>query len=199
MKKARSKIRKIDEKARKVVLPTGVKSVDYVLGGGLRLGSVYVIYGRFGAGKTTLAMQMLDGLARSGSRSTYVSDRPNVEICRRAQQQLGITSDLIAVSDDPTSWEKIETSVVVLDWPRALYCAKSIERTRKTAYVIVVQETKAGGLRGPVDGLQYADVVLWLGNVDRALGCWRDGKNRYADPSRCGIFVLGKDGKLEEA
>ncbi len=215
---------KIGKKQRSERLPTTVKDVDAVLGGGFVLGSVNLIAGQPGIGKSTLLMQLAALLSRQYS-VLYVSGEESLE-------QVGMRSSRIAPNDknvmlaSSTNSDDIaqtilngEHSVVVVDSIQTISCQNvssapgSVSQITNSTYlltqaakqtgttlILVGHVTKEGSIAGPKLLEHLVDVVLNLeGDRYGGFKVLRAIKNRYGSTAEVGIFDMTEKGLLPVA
>jgi DNA repair protein RadA/Sms len=201
-------------------LPTGWNEVDRVLGGGLVRGSVVLLGGEPGVGKSTLLLQLAGGIpapvvVASAEESTQ-------QVAMRAVRT-GVTSESIElVSDDDVDAivalvSETKPAVLIVDSIQTVGVAEipsapgSVAQVResaarlirlaKTTGVVVVMVghvTKEGGLAGPKILEHMVDVVLYMeGDPDRGLRVLRSNKNRFGATHTSGMFDMQGDGLVE--
>src|SRR5690348_14583243 len=175
---------RLDEAPR---LPTGVGELDRVLGGGLVPGSLVLLGGDPGIGKSTLLLQALDGLARAGRRVLYVSGEESVAQVAMRAERLGARSDGLLVLAE-TQIEKIleqaesaRPEVLAVDSVQTVHAAAlesvpgslgqvreaagrllSFAKTRHVPVILVGHVTKDGALAGPKTLEHVVDAVLYF-------------------------------------
>lgn len=201
-------------------LPTGVAELDRVLQGGLVPGSVTLVGGEPGIGKSTLLLQALVGLARSGQRCLYVTAEESAEQVRiRAERLDALAPDLWLVADTllPHIQGHLDTvapSVVVIDSIQTVSepqlssapgsvaqvreCAHRLVREAKdrgAAVLLVGHVTKEGGLAGPRVLEHLVDTVLsFEGERHHALRILRATKHRFGSTEGLGLFAMTDSG-----
>lgn len=204
--------------------PSGFAEVDRVLGGGVVRGSVILLGGDPGIGKSTLLLQVVDRMARQdGQQILYVSGEESPEQIKLRAERLGISAEgiqLLAATDVnqvQAALESLKPALVVIDSIQTMYdpafpsTPGSIVQVRESALriqrlakgmaipvVLVGHITKEGTVAGPRTLEHLVDVVLYLeGEVQHELRILRAVKNRFGDASETGIFAMGGSG-LEE-
>jgi DNA repair protein RadA/Sms len=204
-------------------LPTGWGEVDRVLGGGLVHGSVVLLGGEPGVGKSTLLLQMAGGLARVGASVVIASAEESAhQVAMRAERTGVAAPGVDLVSDDDVDaiialTREIEPSVLIVDSIQTVgvteipsapggvaqvrESAARLIRHAKTSGVVVVlvgHVTKEGGLAGPKILEHMVDVVLYLeGDPDRGFRVLRSNKNRFGATHVSGMFDMQGDGLVE--
>jgi DNA repair protein RadA/Sms len=197
--------------------PTSIDELDRVLGGGLVAGSVTLLGGEPGIGKSTLLLQLL---AASNEPTLYVSAEESPHQVRLRAERLDAMS--------PRLWLHAETSlphiidaiaetkpaVVVIDSIQAVAdpalssppgsvgqvrgCANrlvAIAKERNVAIVLVGHVTKEGALAGPRTLEHLVDTVLQFeGDRHHALRLLRASKHRFGPTNELGLFEMGESG-----
>jgi DNA repair protein RadA/Sms len=197
--------------------------VDRVLGGGLVRGSVVLLGGEPGVGKSTLLMQLAGGLGTLGARTLIASAEESVQQVVLRAQRLGVDTAAVdlAADDDVDAIialvEKSRPDLVVVDSiqtvgvPEILAAPGGVSQVRESAArlirlakttgiaaVLVGHVTKEGGLAGPKILEHMVDVVLYLeGDPDRGLRALRSTKNRFGATHLVGMFDMRSDGLAE--
>jgi len=201
---------------------TGLQELDRVLGGGLVAGSVVLIGGDPGIGKSTLLLQVLATL--SGElRALYVTGEESPEQISLRAGRLGVSaSDLMLVSE--TSVERIleaarheKPRVMVLDSIQTLYTETlqsapgSVAQVREsaaqlvrfakqtgTAMFLVGHVTKEGALAGPRVLEHMVDTVMYFeGDPGERYRMLRAVKNRFGAVNELGVFAMTGEGLKE--
>lgn len=200
-------------------LQTGMADVDTVLGGGLVPGSVSLIAGQPGIGKSTLLLQIAHELSAS-QRVLYVSGEESThQISLRAQRldtindKLELASSTIA-DDIAASVASDMYDVVIVDSIQTIACKDissaagnvsqitnstalltAAAKQTSTALVVVGHVTKEGNIAGPKVLEHLVDVVLQLeGDRYGGFKVLRAVKNRYGSTNEAGIFEMKDDG-----
>jgi DNA repair protein RadA/Sms len=205
-------------------LSTGIGELDRVLGGGVVPGSLVLIGGSPGIGKSTLTTMALANLAAAGRRTLYVSaEESAAQIKLRAERlpsahALGIPT--IAETDLATVLATLEherPEVCVIDSVQTLHSgglsgapgsvgqvrevAGEIMRVAKRhgiAVLLVGHVTKEGALAGPRVLEHLVDCVLQFeGERERTYRTLRALKNRFGSTSEAGVFEMRQDGLVE--
>ncbi|MGH9085689.1 MAG: DNA repair protein RadA [Acidimicrobiales bacterium] len=196
--------------------PTGVAELDRVLQGGLVPGSVTLIGGEPGIGKSTLLLQSLAGLATTGRRCLYVTAEESAQQVRRRAERLGaLPQDLWLVAETalPALLEHaaaVEPHVLAVDSIQTVFdpalasapgsvaqvreCAHRLVRASKElgmATILVGHVTKDGGLAGPRVLEHLVDTVLaFEGERHHALRLLRAAKHRFGSTDELGLFEM---------
>ena len=201
-------------------LPTTVKELDRVLGGGLVHGSVVLLGGPPGIGKSTLLLQACAGLAREGGEVLYASGEESVgQIANRAARLEAQHASLLLVSE--TRIEAIleatrarRPAALIVDSVQTVYSDQtdglpgnvgqiravtaqliSFAKTSGTPVIMVGHVTKDGQLAGPRLLEHMVDTVLAFdGDEERALRMLRSSKNRFGSTHELGVFEMTSEG-----
>jgi len=203
--------------------PTSWGEIDRVLGGGVVAGSVLLLGGEPGVGKSTLLLQMAGSLAGSGESVIIASAEESADQVAMRAGRLGIIDDLISlVSDDDVDAivalaERERPGLLIIDSIQTVgvpeisaapggvaqvrESAARLVRLAKTtgvAVVLVGHVTKDGGLAGPKMLEHMVDVVLYLeGDPDRGFRVLRSIKNRFGATHVSGMFDMRSEGLTE--
>ncbi len=204
-------------------LKSAIEELDRVLGGGLVPRSVILVGGDPGIGKSTLLMQALGKMARSGETVLYVSGEESAEQLKLRADRLGLRapSFLILVENQLEAiLERIEVSeagVIVLDSVQSVYgqsfeaqagsvsqvrlvAGRVLESIKKgsAACFLVGHVTKDGALAGPKVLEHMVDTVLYFeGERGHPYRILRAVKNRFGSASEIGVFEMGDAGLVE--
>jgi len=201
---------------------TGIAELDRVLGGGLVAGSVVLIGGDPGIGKSTLLLQMLGAIGRR-VRGLYVTGEESLAQVAARGQRLGISLDgLEALAE--TSIERIlgeasnsKPQVLIIDsiqtiWTEQLTAAPgSVSQVREsaarlvrfaketgTSVFLVGHVTKDGGIAGPRVLEHMVDAVLYFeGESGSRFRVLRAFKNRFGAVNELGVFAMSDKGLRE--
>lgn len=199
---------------------TGVGEFDRVLGGGLVPGSVTLLAGDPGVGKSTLLLTVAHHWARSGRRALYVSAEESAGQIRMRADRIGCSHDevyLAAVSDLHLVLEQIaavQPTLVVVDSVQTISTAEAdgvpggvtqvravtaaLTRAAKptgVALILVGHVTKDGAIAGPRSLEHLVDVVLHFeGDRHSGLRMVRGVKNRFGTADEVGCFLLHDSG-----
>jgi DNA repair protein RadA/Sms len=201
-------------------IETGIGELDRVLGGGVVPGSVVLIGGEPGIGKSTLCLQLALGVERHGRGVLYVTGEESLEQVRLRAARLGALGDgVLALAETRVEalakpWRDAEPALVLVDSIQTLRtervesapgsvaqvreCAALLAATAKThgtALVLVGHVTKEGTLAGPRVLEHLVDVVLsFEGERVHPFRLLRATKNRYGSTQEVGVFTMGERG-----
>ncbi len=196
-------------------MPTGIDEFDRVLGGGLVEGSVVLIGGDPGIGKSTLLLQALAHLS-AGREVLYVSGEESAPQVALRARRLGLAADglpllaEIALERIVATIETRRPAVVVIDSIQTLYseqlqsapgsvaqvreCAAQLTRMSKqlgVAVVMIGHVTKEGTLAGPRVLEHMVDTVLYFeGDTHSSFRLVRAFKNRFGAVNELGVFAM---------
>ena len=199
---------------------TGIDELDRVLGGGFVAGSVTVLGGEPGVGKSTLVLQMLASAAARGMTSLLVAAEESAEQVRRRAERLGAVVEgcyVLATTDLDVAISvagQLEPSILVVDSIQAVSdpacgsqagspsqvreCAGRLVRYAKSlgvACVLVGHVTKDGALAGPRTLEHLVDTVLsFEGDRHHSLRTLRASKHRYGPTGELGLFEMTGEG-----
>lgn len=201
-------------------LPTGIEEFDRVLGGGLVRGSLVLLGGEPGIGKSTLLLQAANALGSGGASVTYVCGEESPEQVGMRAGRLGARSSHVTLLPelDISLVESVvrneRPDVLVLDSIQTAYdpdltgapgsvgqvrsCTARLMRVAKDLGIttlIVGHVTKEGAIAGPRVLEHMVDAVLYFeGDRDHAFRIVRAVKNRFGSSSEIGIFEMGEGG-----
>ena len=202
---------------------TGMKELDRVLGGGVVAGSVILVGGDPGIGKSTLILQALSGLSRKYGKVLYVSGEESPEQIKIRAERLSINSEEIILLSE-TSLEavvhttsKLRPKAMVVDSIQTVYteelvsapgsvsqvrdCAAKLMLFAKRSDVpvfLVGHVTKEGAIAGPRVLEHIVDTVLYFeGDRGHSYRILRAIKNRFGSTNEIGIFEMSDSGLLE--
>jgi DNA repair protein RadA/Sms len=204
-------------------LETGIREFDRVLGGGLVPGSLVLIGGSPGIGKSTLTAMALGHLEAAGRRTLYVSGEESAaQISLRAARLPGRALDVpvLAETDLATVLATLEAErpeVCVVDSVQTLHASElsgapgSVGQVREVAgrimgvakrsgcaVVLVGHVTKEGALAGPRVLEHLVDCVLQFeGERERTYRTLRALKNRFGSTNEAGVFEMRSTGLVE--
>ena len=200
--------------------PTGVSELDRVLGGGVVPGSVCLLAGDPGVGKSTLLLEVAHQWAKAGRRALYISGEESTGQIRMRAERTESSHDevyLAAESDVQTVLGHIEAvspSLVIVDSVQTMHVGDTdgvvggvtqvravttaltaTAKSRGIAMVLVGHVTKDGAIAGPRSLEHLVDVVLHFeGDSNTALRMVRGIKNRFGAADEVGCFLLQDNG-----
>lgn len=201
-------------------IKTNIDEFDRVLGGGLMPGSVVLLGGDPGIGKSTLAMQ---ACANLNAPVLYVSGEESSKQIKLRAERLKITSDDFYVMSETDlhtildTIEKISPSVVVIDSIQAVALSELdnspgtmtqirectavlMEEAKKKHFCVIVigHVTKEGLIAGPKVLEHIVDTVIQFeGEHHHSFRILRAQKNRFGSTNEIGVFEMHEDGLVE--
>ena len=202
--------------------PTGQTELDRVLGGGLVPGSVILIGGDPGVGKSTLLLQTLAMLSEQ-LNTLYVTGEESLEQVSMRSHRLGLTADKVRLLAETnieailTHTQKELPQVMVIDSIQTIYtemlqsapgavaqvresAAQLVRYAKKTgtALFLVGHVTKEGTLAGPRVLEHMVDTVLYFeGDTSSQFRVVRAIKNRFGAVNELGVFAMTEKGLKE--
>src|SRR5262245_6678851 len=202
---------------------TGLDELDRVLGGGLVHGSVILVGGDPGIGKSTLTLQACSALAREGLAVLYVAGEESPEQVRLRADRLGLGDAQVLILPETnvesviTQLQDVRPAAVVVDSIQTLHTATlasapgSVGQVREsaalltahckatgTACILIGHVTREGTLAGPRVLEHLVDTVLYFeGDGAHALRVLRAVKNRFGSTNEVGVFEMGDAGLSE--
>jgi DNA repair protein RadA/Sms len=205
---------------------TGMPELDRVTGGGIVPGTVLLIAGEPGIGKSTLLLQLAGALARSGRRAIYFSGEEAVAQVRLRAGRLGLADAPVALAAETSLANILSTlgaekraDLVVIDsiqtlWSDALEAAPGTvsqvraatqalvryAKTQGSALLLVGHVTKDGQIAGPKVIEHMVDTVLsFEGDRGHSYRILRATKNRFGATDEIGVFEMAGDGLRQVA
>lgn len=201
---------------------TGIKELDRVLGGGVVAGSVVLVGGDPGIGKSTLLLQALSGLSRYG-QVLYVSGEESPEQIKIRAERLSINSDDIVLLSETSLRGILDTAlkltpkVMVIDSIQTAYTEEilsapgSVSQVRECAAKLMIfakksdipvflvgHVTKEGAIAGPRVLEHIVDTVLYFeGDRGHSYRILRTVKNRFGSTNEIGVFEMSDAGLRE--
>ena len=204
-------------------LSCGISEFDRVLGGGLVAGSLVLIGGDPGIGKSTLLLQATNHLAKSVGSILYVSGEESAQQIRMRGSRMGVDAAALYILTE-TSLEKIITHVhrlkpkaLVVDSIQTMFTSAiesapgSVSQVRETAgrfmvlakgsgipVFLVGHVTKDGSIAGPRVLEHMVDTVLYFeGDAGHPFRILRAVKNRFGSTNEIGVFEMKEGGLCE--
>ena len=204
-------------------ISTGIEELDRVLGGGVVPGSVVLIGGEPGIGKSTLLLHLLAAIADGGRKVLYVSGEESPRQIKMRARRLGaIHPDEYLATENRV--EQIiamtctmKPSLLAVDSIQTLICEElasspgSVTQVRESAYkllgmakkenipvVLVGHVTKEGAIAGPKVLEHMVDTVLYFeGDRSHAFRILRTVKNRFGSTNEIGVFEMKEEGLVQ--
>lgn len=204
-------------------IPTGFSELDRVLGDGIVAGSLVLVGGDPGIGKSTLLLQVCRNLAASGRRVLYISGEESLKQIKLRANRIGsMTGDISFLCE--TSLDAIEEAIregkpeiVIIDSIQTMYredvssAPGSVSQVRESTNIlmqiakgmgitvfIVGHVTKEGVVAGPRVLEHMVDTVLYFeGDRSDAYRILRGVKNRFGSTNEIGVFEMQEQGLAE--
>jgi DNA repair protein RadA/Sms len=201
-------------------IPSGIGEFDRVLGGGIVPGSMVLIGGEPGIGKSTLLLQVAHLLGRTGGAVLYVSGEESERQIKLRGERLGISGGGLFLMGETCleriieEVENLRPSALVVDSVQTIYSSKfpsapgSISQVREVATqllfvakgrgittFLIGHITKDGSLAGPKSLEHIVDTVLYFeGEKQQHHRIVRAVKNRFGAISEMGVFEMTASG-----
>ena len=202
---------------------TGINELDRTLGGGITPGSLILVGGDPGIGKSTLMLQVLHSLSNKGNKVLYVSGEESVNQIRLTSKRLGLFSSSVFVAAEIdvdiilSIAQKMKPDIIVIDSIQTMFnkdissVPGSISQVRETAarFMIFTKKgstsmflighvTKEGAIAGPKLLEHMVDTVLYFeGDKNHIFRILRSVKNRFGSTNEIGVFEMQEKGLCE--
>ncbi len=199
---------------------TGISEFDHILGGGIVPGSLVLLAGPPGIGKSTLLLQIAESFAKSGRSCLYVSGEESLAQIKLRSDRLGIKSNKLLVYSETNIREiisrirNLKPELVIIDSIQAVYhpdlsaisgsvgqvrgCAEEINylaKSEKIPVFISGHITKEGTIAGPKVLEHTVDTVLYFDETkDNIYRVIRTEKNRFGPADELSIFQMKNTG-----
>jgi DNA repair protein RadA/Sms len=198
---------------------TGIEELDRVLGGGIMAGSVTLIGGEPGIGKSTLLMQVANSACATSPVLYCSAEESAQQVSSRAQRLGAVNPDVHVLSETDldvilATIDQLKPSLVVVDSIQTVsdagvssiagslnqvrQCAQRLveyAKSHEVAIMMIGQVTKDGSLAGPRALEHVVDAVLnFEGDRDQPTRMVRAVKNRFGSTNEIGIFAMGEAG-----
>lgn len=202
---------------------TGIGELDRVLGGGIVTGSLVLVGGDPGIGKSTLLLQVCRNLSRHGTRVLYISGEESLQQIKIRAERIGVFTDSLTLLCE-TDLDTIRTvidrekpEIVIIDSIQTMHREEvasapgSVSQVRESTSVlmqiakgmgisifIVGHVTKEGVVAGPRVLEHMVDTVLYFeGDRHAAYRILRGVKNRFGSTNEIGVFEMRQEGLAE--
>ena len=202
---------------------TNISEFDRVLGGGIVQGSLVLIAGDPGIGKSTILLQAGGALCNDGKTILYVSAEESAGQVKLRAERLGVKSDHLYIYPQTNfelirkHIEEMKPDLVIVDSIQAIYtntiqssagsvsqireCCNSlmgIAKTNNISIIVIGHVTKEGNIAGPKVLEHMVDTVIQFeGDKYKSYRILRSVKNRFGNTSEVGIFEMGAKGLVE--
>lgn len=204
-------------------IKTGITELDRVLGGGIVKGSLVLVGGDPGIGKSTILLQMCRNLVHSGTEILYISGEESLSQIKMRAERIGtFEKDMMLLCDNDmdnigAAIQKSNASVVVIDSIQTMVVDEvssapgtvtqvrevtarlmQLAKQQEVAIFIVGHVTKEGTVAGPRTLEHMVDSVLYFeGDRNNGFRILRGVKNRFGSTNEIGVFTMTDKG-LEE-
>lgn len=211
------------ELSKEIRTGTDILEFDRVLGGGLVQGSLILVAGDPGIGKSTLVLQTSGLLANKNKKVLYVSAEESSNQIKLRADRLSVNSDNLYIYPQTnlelikSEIENIKPDLVVVDSIQAIYTqnisssAGSVSQIRECcnylmqmakneniSVIVIGHVTKDGNIAGPKVLEHMVDTVIYFeGDKYKSYRLLRAVKNRFGNTSEVGIFEMGTQGLIE--
>jgi len=204
-------------------LSTKISEFDRVLGGGIVQGSLVLIAGDPGIGKSTILLQTSGELCKNNKKVLYISAEESASQIKLRAERLGVESDNLYIYPQ-TNFELIKKHIeemapdlVIVDSIQAIYTSTiqssagsvsqireccnslmSIAKTNNISIIVIGHVTKEGNIAGPKVLEHMVDTVIQFeGDKYKTYRILRSIKNRFGNTSEVGIFEMSSKGLTE--
>ncbi len=202
---------------------TNISELDRVLGGGIVQGSLVLIAGDPGIGKSTILLQTSGELCKQNKTVLYVTAEESAEQIKLRAERLGVKSDSLYIYPQ-TNYELIKKHIesinpdlVIIDSIQAVYTSEiqssagsvsqireccnllmQLAKSKNISVVVIGHVTKEGNIAGPKVLEHMVDAVIQFeGDKYKTYRILRSIKNRFGNTSEVGIFEMGSKGLTE--
>ena len=202
--------------------PTGMGELDRVLGGGAVSGSLVLVGGAPGIGKSTLLLQICNSLC-SGRKVLYISGEESERQLKMRAERIGVTPEDLYIlsetrlSDVMESVETLQPDILIIDSIQTLYneqnesspgsvsqvkdCTMAMMQLSKAQGItvfVVGHINKDGAIAGPKVLEHMVDCVLYFeGDPNSSYRLLRAAKNRFGSTNEIGVFEMADSGLIE--
>lgn len=211
------------EMNKEIRMKTNISEFDRVLGGGIVQGSLVLIAGDPGIGKSTILLQTSGELCNNNKKILYVSAEESASQIKLRAERLGVKSENLYIYPQ-TNFELIKKHIeemkpdlVIVDSIQAIYtsliqssagsvsqireCCNSlmqIAKTQNVSIIVIGHVTKEGNIAGPKVLEHMVDTVIQFeGDKYKTYRILRSIKNRFGNTSEVGIFEMSGKGLTE--
>ena len=204
-------------------MSTGIKELDRVLGGGIVAGSLVLVGGDPGIGKSTLLLQMCKNLSHMDKNVLYISGEESLKQIKMRAERIGTFTDKLLLLCETNldiieeTMKKTMPDVVIIDSIQTMYredvgsAPGSVSQVRESTAVlmqlakglgisifIVGHVTKEGNVAGPRMLEHMVDTVLYFeGDKTAMYRMLRGVKNRFGSTNEVGVFEMQNQGLVE--
>jgi DNA repair protein RadA/Sms len=201
---------------------SGIEEFDRVLGGGIVAGSLVLIGGAPGIGKSTIVIQMADKLCRNGTKVLYVSGEESERQIKMRGERLGLAAEKLFLLPETNlqsilaETEKLQPDFLIVDSIQTVFSEKiesapgSVSQVRDAAGQLMLfakrtgtpvfltgHVTKEGSIAGPKALEHIVDTVLYFeGDRHHNHRIIRATKNRFGAANEIGVFEMTNSGLI---
>lgn len=202
---------------------TGIEEFDRVLGGGLVQGSIVLLAGDPGIGKSTILLQTGKYICKDDRKALYVSAEESASQIKLRAKRLGVESDSLYIYSQTNfeaiknQIEELKPDVLIVDSIQAVYsdtvtsspgsvsqireCTNilmDIAKNKNVTVVVIGHVTKDGNIAGPKVLEHMVDTVIYFeGDRYKSYRLLRCMKNRFGTTNEVGVFNMCDDGLHE--
>ncbi len=206
-----------------IKIPSGFEELDRVLGGGLVQGSLVLLAGDPGIGKSTLVLQTAGNICSQGKKLLYVCAEESGSQVKLRAQRLNVNSDNLYVYSQTnleaviTQIENLKPEILVIDSIQSIYTSNitsssgsvsqirectnalmDIAKNKNITVIVIGHVTKDGNIAGPKVLEHMVDTVIYFeGDKYKSQRLLRSIKNRFGSTNEIGVFNMVENG-LEE-
>ena len=204
-------------------ISSGFEELDRVLGGGLVQGSLILLAGDPGIGKSTLVLQTAGNICKSGKRLLYVCAEESGSQVKLRAQRLKVNTDNLYVYSQTNldavkiQLEELKPEILVIDSIQSVYTSEitsssgsvsqirectnilmDIAKNKNITVIVIGHVTKDGNIAGPKVLEHMVDTVIYFeGDKYKTQRLLRSIKNRFGSTNEIGVFNMVENG-LEE-
>ncbi len=208
---------------KEIRVSTNISEFDRILGGGLVQGSIVLIAGDPGIGKSTILLQTSGELSKQGKKVLYVTAEESSGQLKLRADRLGVNGETLYIypqtnlENIKAQIEEISPEFVIIDSIQAIYtqsitsssgsvsqireCCNilmQIAKTKNITILVIGHVTKDGNIAGPKVLEHMVDTVIsFEGDKYKSYRMLRSMKNRFGNTSEVGIFEMGSKGLIE--
>lgn len=202
---------------------TGIDEFDRVLGGGLVQGSLILLAGDPGIGKSTILLQTGKAICKNGRKALYVSAEESASQVKLRAERLGVNSSSLYIYSQTNfeaikkQIEELKPEILIVDSIQAVYsneissscgsvsqireCTNilmDIAKNKNITVVVIGHVTKEGNIAGPKVLEHMVDTVIYFeGDRYKSYRLLRCMKNRFGTTNEVGVFNMCDDGLHE--
>lgn len=206
-----------------IKFPTGFEELNRVLGGGLVQGSLVLLAGDPGIGKSTLVLQTAGNICKQGKKLLYVCAEESGSQVKLRAQRLNVNTDNLYVYSQTnleaviTQIDTLKPEILVIDSIQSIYTSNitsssgsvsqirectnalmDIAKNKNITVIVIGHVTKDGNIAGPKVLEHMVDTVIYFeGDKYKSQRLLRSIKNRFGSTNEIGVFNMVENG-LEE-